>query len=272
MPLFGSPNVSKLAAKGDLKGLIKALDYQRDWLVRRQAVEALKASGGARAIEALVGALGDSNSTVRDEAAEALAALGVSSVEPRVGTPSDGYSGARGSEAEDVGHPGDARTVEVSPAAPVEPAAPKMATGRARTFRLFVSSTFNDFELERDKLKLWDAASGQELRAFQGHSGGVNDCVFSPNGDVVVSASDDGTLKLWDTTTGRELRTLEARSQVTGCAVSPDGRFVVSTSGALKLWDSMSGRELCSFPVSTECVAVHPHFLRAACAGWSGGI
>lgn len=66
MPLFGSPNVSKLAAKGDLKGLIKALGYQRDWLVRRQAVEALKAIGDTRAIEALVGALGDSNSTVRD--------------------------------------------------------------------------------------------------------------------------------------------------------------------------------------------------------------
>jgi HEAT repeat protein len=66
MPLFESPNVSKLAAKGDLKGLIKALGYQRDWLVRRQAVEALKAIGSDRAIEALVGALGDSNSTVRD--------------------------------------------------------------------------------------------------------------------------------------------------------------------------------------------------------------
>ena len=85
MPLFGSPNVSKLAAKGDLKGLIKALGYQRDWLVRRQAVKALKAIGDTRAIEALVGALGDSNSTVRDEATEALAALDVSAVSAAVG-------------------------------------------------------------------------------------------------------------------------------------------------------------------------------------------
>ncbi|HZL32355.1 MAG TPA: HEAT repeat domain-containing protein, partial [Verrucomicrobiae bacterium] len=144
--------MSKLAAKGDLKGLIKALGYQRDWLVRRQAVEALKSIGGARAIEALVGALGDSNPTVRDEAAEALATLSVSSVEPLVEPPCDGVSGAH-SEAEDVEHLGDAHTVQASPAAPVEPAAPKMATGRARTFRLFVSSTFNDFELERDKLR-----------------------------------------------------------------------------------------------------------------------
>ncbi|MGV1036590.1 MAG: HEAT repeat domain-containing protein [Candidatus Nanopelagicales bacterium] len=153
MPLFGPPNVSKLAAKSDLKGLIKALGYQRDWLVRRQAVEALKAIGDSRAIEALIGALGDSNSTVRDEAAQALAALGVSSVEPLVETPSVGVSGASDSEADDVRQPGNAQTVEASPAAPVEPATPKMAAGRARTFRLFVSSTFNDFELERDTLR-----------------------------------------------------------------------------------------------------------------------
>jgi len=42
MPPFGSPNVRKLAAKRDLKGLVKALVYQRDWRVRREAVEALK--------------------------------------------------------------------------------------------------------------------------------------------------------------------------------------------------------------------------------------
>jgi hypothetical protein len=153
MRLFGAPNVSKLAAKGDLKGLIKALGYQRDWRVRRQAVVALKSIGDTRAIEALGGALGDSNSTVRDEAAQALATLGVPSVEPLVGAPSDGVSGARDSEAEDVGQFGDAHTVEASPAAPVEPAAPRMAAGRARMFRLFVSSTFNDFELERDTLR-----------------------------------------------------------------------------------------------------------------------
>jgi Domain of unknown function (DUF4062)/HEAT repeats len=153
MRLFGAPNVSKLAAKGDLTRLIKALGYQRDWRVRCQAVVALKTIGDTRAIEALGGALDDSNSTVRDEAAQALKALGVPSVEPPVGAPSDGVSGARGSEAENVGQLGDARTVEVSPAALVEPAAPRMAAGRARMFRLFVSSTFNDFELERDTLR-----------------------------------------------------------------------------------------------------------------------
>jgi hypothetical protein len=44
MSVFGPPKVSKLAAKGDLKGLIKALGNQRDWLVRRPAVEASTAT------------------------------------------------------------------------------------------------------------------------------------------------------------------------------------------------------------------------------------
>jgi nephrocystin-3 len=145
MPLFGSPNVSKLAAKGDLKGLIKALGYQRDWLVRRQAVEALKAIGDTRAIEALVGALGDSNSTVRDEATEALAALGVSAVSAAVGESAEGNAQRSRDQA-------------VSPMA-----------RSGRTVRVFISSTFRDMHAERDHLvkvvfpELRDRMAGRHL-------------------------------------------------------------------------------------------------------------
>ena len=43
MPLFGPPDVNKLAAKRDLRGLIKALGYQQDVGVRIGTVEALEA-------------------------------------------------------------------------------------------------------------------------------------------------------------------------------------------------------------------------------------
>ena len=45
MPLFGPPNVEKLKAKGNVKGLIKALDYKKDASVRRAAAKALGKSG-----------------------------------------------------------------------------------------------------------------------------------------------------------------------------------------------------------------------------------
>ena len=41
MGLFGPPDVGKLKVKLDLDGLIRALNYEKDWRVRASAAEAL---------------------------------------------------------------------------------------------------------------------------------------------------------------------------------------------------------------------------------------
>ncbi len=85
MSLFGPPDVDKLKAKGDIKGLIKALGYQRDWQVRVSAARALGEIGDARAVEALIGALGEQHADMRKAAAEALGKIGdARAVEPLV--------------------------------------------------------------------------------------------------------------------------------------------------------------------------------------------
>ena len=78
---------------------------------------------------------------------------------------------------------------------------------------------------ELDKtVKLWDAATGQLLRTFEGHADVVNSVAFSPDGTRVLSGSDDKTLKLWDAATGQLLRTFEGHTdEVTSVAFSPDG-------------------------------------------------
>jgi WD40 repeat protein len=105
-------------------------------------------------------------------------------------------------------------------------------------------------------LKLWDPASGQELRTLTGHAQPVLDCAVSPDGAYVVSASIDRTLKLWDPATGRELHTFAGHtSQVTDCAVSPDGSYILSASlhdGTLRQWDSATGRELRTLVAATS--------------------
>ena len=45
------PNVEKFKAKGNLKGLIKALNYKTDWRIRKAAAEALGHIVDPRAIE-----------------------------------------------------------------------------------------------------------------------------------------------------------------------------------------------------------------------------
>ncbi len=52
MPLFGPPDVSKLKAKKDIKGIVKALYYKKDSSVQCDAADALGELGGPGAAEA----------------------------------------------------------------------------------------------------------------------------------------------------------------------------------------------------------------------------
>ena len=99
-------------------------------------------------------------------------------------------------------------------------------------------------------LKLWDVASGKELRTFAGHKYIFRDCAFSPDGQRLVSASNDKTLKLWDAASGKEMRIFTGhQSYVNSCVFSPDGTRLVSASDdhTLKLWDAGNGKEMRTF-------------------------
>ena len=96
-------------------------------------------------------------------------------------------------------------------------------------------------------VRLWDVATGRELRTFTGHTNGVECVALSPDGKLALSGSSDNTLRLWDVATGRELRTFTGQTEGFDCvALSPDGRLALSGGGdnAVRLWDVATGREL----------------------------
>ncbi len=107
-----------------------------------------------------------------------------------------------------------------------------------------------DWNCIKGSLKLWDVATGEELRSFSGHTDKVQSVVFSPDGRFALSGSQDNTMKLWDTATGKEVRSFTGHTQsISSVAFSPDGRFALSGGWdqTLKLWDVTTGRELRSF-------------------------
>ncbi len=109
-------------------------------------------------------------------------------------------------------------------------------------------------------LILWDAQTGDEVRAFWGHTQSINTCVFSPDSTYILSASSDMTLRLWDVQTGEELRAFWHSGEVNAGVFSPDGRFILSVSddATLRLWDAQTGGEVARWPAESElrCLAV----------------
>jgi WD40 repeat protein len=90
-----------------------------------------------------------------------------------------------------------------------------------------------------------DAATGREVYAHRGLSGGVHAVAFSPDG-VLLAAGHGATLTVLDAATGRErLHRSTGSLTIDGLAFTPDGRRILAGSGGnpgyAKLWDAATG-------------------------------
>jgi WD40 repeat protein len=88
-------------------------------------------------------------------------------------------------------------------------------------------------------IKLWDTATGKELRTLKDHSDSVYGVAFSPDGSLLVSGAADRAVKVWDVATGTRLYTLsEPTDWVYAVAWSPDGEHVAAAGvdKAIRVW------------------------------------
>ena len=80
-------------------------------------------------------------------------------------------------------------------------------------------------------VKLWDTASGRELRTFSGHSDGVYSVAFSPDRTHILSGSEDGTTRLWDADTGKEIAQFISFTDGEWLCITPEGYYTASPKG-----------------------------------------
>lgn len=107
--------------------------------------------------------------------------------------------------------------------------------------------------------RLWEAATGKEIRRFIGHSAAISEVAFTSDNDVVTSSL-DGTARLWEGKTGLEVRRLTAPQSA--FRLSPDGRFALSCCDGRtgSLWEVATGKEVKRFenPFIGPAVAFSP--------------
>lgn len=106
-------------------------------------------------------------------------------------------------------------------------------------------------------IKLWDA-NGQPV-AFNARDWGVKAIAFSPDGSLILSGNNDGSVELWERASGKLIRTFSGHKEtVTSVAFSPDGTHVLSGSDdrTMKLWELATGKQIQTHQYSSRHISV----------------
>ena len=97
--------------------------------------------------------------------------------------------------------------------------------------------------------RLWDARTGKALGVLRGHTQGVKDAEFSPDGLRIVTAGayEDASARIWQAGTRKLVAVLRGhRAGVNQASYSRDGKLIVTASddSTVRIWDAYSAEEV----------------------------
>ena len=127
-------------------------------------------------------------------------------------------------------------------------------------------------------IRIWNRDKLQLLKSWEGHKTPVSALVYSPDGSLLVSGSNDPTIKLWDAKTGELVRSLTGhKARINSLSFSPTDNLLLSGSDdqTLRLWNLTDGQMIRSFstaPDSASSVAFSPDGRTLAIGGYSNTV
>ncbi|NJL71193.1 MAG: TIR domain-containing protein, partial [Candidatus Competibacteraceae bacterium] len=97
-------------------------------------------------------------------------------------------------------------------------------------------------------LRLWNIEEGRCLKVLRGHRDSVTKVAISGDGNLALSAGNEGQLCSWVLNTS-EFKSFETSQYAHGCVAISSTKLLAVTSqcGALKLWDMETGKCLREF-------------------------
>lgn len=93
---------------------------------------------------------------------------------------------------------------------------------------------------------IYDTTTYQEVALLTAHTSAVKCLAFSPDGNILASADEAGTLLLWHRSTGAQkiLTSASGSRWTSNLAFSPDGKILARGSGGtIRFWDTITGKE-----------------------------
>jgi WD40 repeat protein/serine/threonine protein kinase len=97
---------------------------------------------------------------------------------------------------------------------------------------------------------LWQQSQGEPNTLLGFHTNGVTAAGFLPDGKTAYSAGNDKMVRFWNLASKKQVGVLPHETSITGCGVSPDGRWMATTvaetrlsdEGPFRLWDLQTGQ------------------------------
>lgn len=98
---------------------------------------------------------------------------------------------------------------------------------------------------------VWDAEAGQEVQTFSGHKGAIT-AVAWRTPDLLVTASEDGTVKTWSMKEGALAKSVSAHDSVVSVRLNVDGLMVTAgRDKTISTWDK-EGNKAKTFTITND--------------------